>query len=53
MLFTFAGRYFNKRRHFFSYDFKDYSFKVDLEFRELYFTRKLMSFSGKHLPLNQ
>ena len=52
MLFSFTGRYFNKRRHFFSYDFKDYSFKVDLEFGELYFTRKLMSFSGKHLPLN-
>lgn len=52
MSYSFAGRDFNRYRPFFPYECKDYSFKVDLEFGELYFTRKLLSFSGKHLPLN-
>ena len=51
MSYSFAGRFYDKDKLFFPYDYKDYSFKVDLEFSELYFTRKLISFSGKHLPL--
>lgn len=52
MSYSFAGRTFNKHKPFFSYDYKDYSFKVDMEYGELYFTRKLISFSEKHLPIN-
>ena len=39
MSYSFAGRTFNKHKPFFSYDYKDYSFKVDMEHGELYFTR--------------
>ena len=52
MSYSFAGRYYNKHKPFFPYECDDYSFKIDLEYGELYFTRKLISFSGKHLPLN-
>ena len=52
MSYSFSGRYFNKHKPFFPYECDDYSFKIDLEYGELYFTRKLISFSGKHLPLN-
>ena len=31
MPYTFAGRYYNKYKPFFSYEHKDYSFKVDME----------------------
>ena len=52
MSYSFAGRSYNKYKPFFSYEHKDYSFKVDMEFGELLFARKLISFSGKHLPLD-
>ena len=51
MPYTFAGRYYNKYKPFFSYNHKDYSFKVDMEFGELLLTRNLIAFSGRHLPL--
>ena len=43
MPYSFAGRYYNKYKQFFSYNHEDYSFKVDLEFSDLVFTRKLFS----------
>lgn len=52
MSYPFAGRYFNKYKPFFPYELGDYSFKVDLQYGELLFTKKLISFSGKHLPLD-
>ena len=52
MSYSFIGRFFDKCKRFFSYDYKDYSFKVDLQYGELYFTKKLISFSGKCLSLN-
>ena len=52
MSYPFAGRYFDKYKPFFPYELGDYSFKVDLQYGELLFTRKLISFSGKHLPLD-
>lgn len=52
MPFSFIGRFFDKSKIFFPYEYKDYSFKIDLQYGDLYFTRKLISFSGKHLPLN-
>lgn len=52
MSYYFAGRFFNKYRPFFPYLYKDYSFKLDLQVGELYFSRKLISLSGKHLPLD-
>lgn len=52
MSFYFAGRYFDKYRPFFPYDYKDYSFKLDLRAGELNFTRKLILLPGKHLPLD-
>ena len=51
MPYPFAGRYFDKYKPFFPYELGDYSFKVDLQYGELLFTRKLISFPGKHLPL--
>ena len=52
MPYSFAGRYFDKDKPFFSYGYKDYSFQLDLEFGELYFTKKLVSFSGRYLPID-
>lgn len=52
MSYYFAGYYFDKYKHFLSHDYKDYSFKLDLEYGQLYLTRKLFSFYGKHLPFN-
>ena len=52
MSYSFAGRFYNKYKPLFSYEHKDYCFKVDMEYGELYFTKKLISFSGKHLPLD-
>lgn len=52
MIYTFNIRDYNKKKPFFPYEYKDYSFKVDLKYGELYFTKKLISFSGQHLPLN-
>ena len=52
MSYSFAGRFYNKHKPFFPYECDDYLFKIDLEYGELYFTRKLISFTGKHLPLN-
>ena len=52
MPYPFAGRYYNKNKNIFSYEYKDYTFKVDLEFGELLFNRQLISLSGKHLSLN-
>ena len=52
MSYSFIGRYFNKYKQFFKYEVKDYSFKVDLQYGELYLSRRLFSFSGKHLPLD-
>lgn len=45
---NYIGRYFDKYRRFFSYDCQDYTFDVDLQNGELYFSRKLISFSGKY-----
>ena len=52
MSFYFAGYYFDKYKQFLKHDYKDYSFKVDLEHGKLYFTRKLFSLPGRYLPLN-
>ncbi len=52
MIYTFNIRDYNKKKPFFPYEYKDYSIKVDLKYGELYFTKKLISFSGQHLPLN-
>ncbi|MBO6261379.1 MAG: RHS repeat-associated core domain-containing protein [Bacilli bacterium] len=52
MSFYFAGYYFDKYKQFLKYDYKDYSFKVDLEYGKLYFTRKLFALPGRHLPLD-
>lgn len=52
MSYYFAGRYYNKYKSFFPYKYKDYSFKIDLENGDLYFSRKLIVFSGRHLPLD-
>ena len=52
MSYYFIDRYFDNAKRFFSYDYKDYSFRIDLQYGELYFTRKLISFSGKHLPID-
>ena len=52
MSYSFAGRFYNKHKPFFPYECDDYLFKIDLEYGELNFTRKLISFTGKHLPLN-
>lgn len=52
MSFYFAGYYFDKYKQFLKHDYKDYSFKVDLEYGKLYFTRKLFVLPGRHLPLN-
>ena len=51
MSYSFFGRYYDKHKMVFPYDYKDYSFKIDLQNGNLYFSRKLISFSGKHLPL--
>ena len=51
MSYSFAGRFYNKNKPFFTYSHKDYSFRNDMESGELYFSRKLISFSGTHLPL--
>lgn len=51
MSYSFVGRYYDKNKKFFSYEYKDYCFKIDLQNGDLYLTRKLFSFSGKHLPL--
>lgn len=50
MSYSFAGRFYNKHKPFFPYECDDYLFKIDLEYGELNFTRKLISFTGKHLP---
>lgn len=52
MFYSFCGRNFDKHKRFFPYDYKSYYLKVDLQYGELYFTKKLISFSGKCLPLN-
>ena len=52
MQHNYIGRYFDKYRRFFSYDCQDYTFDVDLQNGELYFSRKLISFSGKYSPIN-
>ena len=52
MSYSFVGRYYIKNKPFYTYDYKDYHFKVDMQNGGLYFTRKLISFSGKHLPLD-
>ena len=52
MSYPFAGRYFDKYKPFFPYELGDYSFKVDLQYGELLFSKKLISFSGRHLPLD-
>ena len=51
MSYSFVGRYYDKNKKFFSYEYKDHCFKIDLQNGDLYLTRKLFSFSGKHLPL--
>ena len=51
MSYLFVGRYYDKYKMVFPYDYKDYNFKVDLQNGNLYLTRKLFSFPGKHLPL--
>ena len=52
MIYSFNIRDYNKKKPFFPYEYKGYFFKVDLKYGELYFTKKLISFSGQHLPLN-
>lgn len=52
MPYSFLGRYFDKHRSFYTYKHKDYSFNIDLENGDLGFSRKLIGFSGKHLPLD-
>ena len=51
MSYYFSGRYYKKNKPFFTYSYKDYSFKVDLEFGDLLFSRHLVSFSGE-LPID-
>ena len=51
MSHLFAGYLFSKYKPFFSFDYKDYSFKVDLEYGLLYFTRELFTLPGKYFPI--
>lgn len=52
MSFDFGGYDFDKLKKFLNYDYKDYSFNVDLEFGKLYLTRKLFTLPGKYLPID-
>ena len=52
MSFYFAGYYFDKYKQFLECNHKDYSFKVDLRYGQLYLTRKLFSLPGRYLPIN-
>jgi len=46
MSICFAGRYFNKHKQFFTYDYGDYNFKNNLDYGELYLKRLLIKMTG-------